>query len=62
MCLAEFAAHYYKDYKTDVSETIDAQPEVLTDDFITQLHARTKKILAKLRATKPKFLPNIKPE
>lgn len=22
MCLAEFAAHYYKDYKTDVSETI----------------------------------------
>lgn len=22
MCLAEFAGHYYKDYKTDVSETI----------------------------------------
>ena len=38
MCLAEFAAYYYKDYKSDVSETIDAQPEILSDDIITQLH------------------------
>ena len=28
MCLALFAAHYFKDYKSD------SQPEVLTDDFI----------------------------
>ena len=41
MCLAEFAAYYYKDYKTDISETIDAQPEVLTDDIISQLHVDT---------------------
>ena len=33
MCLAEFAAHYYKDYKTDC-ETQDAQPNVLTDNII----------------------------
>ena len=33
MCLAEFAAYYYKDYKTDISEKIDAQPEVLTSYY-----------------------------
>lgn len=38
MCLAEFAAYYYKDYKSDVSETMDAQPEILSDDIITQIH------------------------
>lgn len=38
MCLAEFAAYYYKDYKSDVSETMDAQSEILTDDIIMQLH------------------------
>ena len=38
MCLAEFAAYYYKDYKSDVSETVDAQPEILTDDIPTPLH------------------------
>ena len=41
-CLAEFAAYHYKDYKTDISETIDAQPEVLTDDITAQLHASTR--------------------
>lgn len=34
MCLGEFAAYYYKDYKSDVSETIDAQPEILHDDIL----------------------------
>ena len=34
LCLAEFAAFYYKDYKKDCAETADAQPEVLTDDVI----------------------------
>lgn len=33
MYLAEFAAYYYKDYKTDHCETVDAQPEVLSDDI-----------------------------
>lgn len=41
MCLAEFAAYYYKDYKSDITEIIDAQPEVLTDDIISQLHVDT---------------------
>ena len=48
MCLAEFAAYHYKDYKTDVSETIDAQPEILTDDIITQLYQNTKDDLSSL--------------
>ena len=38
MCLAEFAAYYYKDYKNDLSETADAQPEVLADNIIEQVN------------------------
>ena len=34
MCLALFAAHYLKDYKSDFNEVSDSQPEVLSDDFI----------------------------
>lgn len=37
MYLAKFAAYYYKDYKTDHCETVDAQP-VLSDDIIEQSH------------------------
>jgi len=32
--LAEFAAHYYKDYENECFETADAQPDVLTDNII----------------------------
>ena len=38
MCLAEFAAYYYKEYKADCA-TNDAQPEILTDDT-TELHVQ----------------------
>ena len=31
LCLAEFAAYYYKEYKSDCTAN-DAQPEILTDD------------------------------
>ncbi len=34
MCLALFAAHYFKDYKIDFNEVSDSQPEVLSNDFI----------------------------
>lgn len=34
LCLAEFAAYYYKDYRKDYQETGDAQPEVLTNHAI----------------------------
>ncbi len=34
MCLALFAAHYFKDYKIDFNEVSDSQPEVLSDDFV----------------------------
>ena len=38
LCLAEFAAYYYKDYRKDCQETGDAQPEVLTDHAIEVQH------------------------
>ena len=41
MCLAAFAAYYYKNYNYDVSETIDSQPEVLSDDILEQTHEDT---------------------
>ena len=34
LCLAEFAAYYYNDYKMDCSETKYSQPDVLTDDLV----------------------------
>ena len=34
LCLAEFAAYYYKDYRKGSEETSDAQPEILTDQVI----------------------------
>ena len=34
MCLALFAAYYFKDYKSDFNEVSDSQPEVVRDDFI----------------------------
>ena len=34
MCLALFAAHYFKDYKLDFNEVSDSQPDVLSDDVI----------------------------
>ena len=36
LCLAEFAAYYYKEYKSDCVIN-DAQPEILTDD-VTESH------------------------
>lgn len=48
LCLAQFAACYYKDYRKENIETIDAQPEVLTDDFIEIQHANSDISLPKL--------------
>ena len=39
MCLAEFAAYYYKEYSTNPTKN-DAQPEILTDD-LTELHVQS---------------------
>ena len=42
LCLAEFAAYYYKEYKKrSCDEASDAQPEVLTDDTIEIQHSST---------------------
>ena len=34
MCLAEFAAYYYKPYEFDSDEQNDNQPNILPDDFL----------------------------
>lgn len=38
LCLAEFVAYYYKEYRKENSETIDAQPQVLPDSAIEAQH------------------------
>ena len=38
LCLAEFAAYYYKDYKRDPDEFNDVQPNVLSDDLLESNH------------------------
>ncbi|KXJ13769.1 ATP-dependent DNA helicase PIF1 [Exaiptasia diaphana] len=38
LCLAEFVANYYKDYKKEWQEIPDAQPQVLTDNLIESQH------------------------
>ena len=38
LCLAEFVAYYYKEYQKENSETIDSQPQVLTDSAIEAQH------------------------
>ena len=38
LCLAEFAAYYYKDYKKDPYEFNDVQPNVLSDDLVESNH------------------------
>ena len=41
LCLAEFAASYYKDYKIPSDETSDAQPEILTGAVAESQHTNT---------------------
>ena len=38
LCLTEFVAYYYKKYQKENSETIDAQPQDLTDSEIEAQH------------------------
>ena len=38
LCLAQFAAYYFKDYSKENRETIDTQPKVITDDWI-EIHS-----------------------
>ena len=59
LCLAEFAAYYYKDYRKDSDETSDAQPEVLTNEVIQTQHSNSQDIslplTIKLMNTKEKM-------
>ena len=41
LCLAQFAAYYNMDYRKENIETINAQPEVLTDDIIEIQHSNS---------------------
>ncbi len=40
LCLAQFAAFYYKDYRVDYDVTKDSQPDILNDDLL-ELHSST---------------------
>ena len=40
LCLAQFAAFYYKDYRTDDAETKDSQPDILNDDLLESHHSK----------------------
>ena len=51
LCVAEFAAYYYKDYRKDSDETSDAQPEVLTDEVIQTQHSISQDISLPLTIT-----------
>ena len=42
LCLADFAAYYYKDYRKDSCETSDAQPDILTDETIEMQHSTSE--------------------
>ena len=39
LCLARFAAYYYKDYRTDDADTKDSQPDVLNDELLESHHS-----------------------
>lgn len=41
ICLAQFATYHTMDYRKENIETIDAQPEVLTDDIIEIQHSNS---------------------
>ena len=41
ICLTQFATHHIMDYRKENIETIDAQPEVLTDDIIEIQHSNS---------------------
>ena len=40
LCIAQFAAFYYKDYRTDDAETKDSQPDILNDDLLESHHSK----------------------
>ena len=39
LCLAKFAAYYYKDYRIDDADTNDSQPDVLNDELLESHHS-----------------------
>ena len=38
LCLAKFAAFYYKDYRTNDANTRDSQPDILNDELLESQH------------------------
>ena len=39
LCLAKFAAFYYKDYRTNDADTRDSQPDILNDELLESQHS-----------------------
>ena len=56
LCLAEFAAFYYKDYKIPGDETNDAQPDILTDQVAELQHGNTSTYTTETLPNKIKLL------
>ena len=47
--LAQFAASYHKDYKTDYDETKDSQPDILNDDLLESHHLAEQPLPRKIK-------------
>ena len=48
LCLAEFAAYYYKEYRPTKDENNDNQPVILTDETLENQHASSQHLPAKI--------------
>ena len=48
LCLAEFAAYYYKDYKPIKDRQNDNQPVTLTDQILENQHSSSQILLTKV--------------
>ena len=49
LCLAQYAASYYKDFKTDYDETKDSQPDILNDDLLESHHLAEQSLPTKIK-------------
>ena len=45
LCLAEFATHYYKEYKKNPDEENDVQPNVLSDDLVESQYVQASDLI-----------------
>ena len=56
LCLAQFAASYYKDYKTDYDGTKDSQPDMLNDDLLESHHLAEQPLPTKIKLMNNEYM------